>query len=243
MPRKPKTTPTATTTTSSIPFPVDNPFVDKVPITNVPMNEQEEEHRHFMNMNYRMDWEVREGDIIPADWKGPPIRANRVNEIQVPSAETNMPADSIPSAPFPLDEALMLEQDVCEVSLEDLIEEQKLSREEEIPSQSTVTPALSPDGTTTPLSTGPRMVHSKPVPTTPPESTLPKITRHKGQRVQTVKTIYTQVPIQYRTALDRLKEKTRKSLKEVICEAIGLCAVKHGVASTPGSIMGWADWD
>ena len=75
------------------------------------------------------------------------------------------------------------------------------------------------------------------------ESTLPRITRHKGQRVQTSKAIYTSVPIQYRAAVDRLRDKTRKSMKEVLCEAIGLCAVKHGIASSPGAIMGWADWD
>jgi len=75
------------------------------------------------------------------------------------------------------------------------------------------------------------------------ETELPKITRHKGQRVQTSKAIYTSVPIQYRAAVDRLRDKTRKSMKEVLCEAIGLCAVKHGIASSPGAIMGWADWD
>lgn len=156
-----------------------NPLAQKLESAEEPLNECMTEHTNMMNINYCIDWGVREGDIIPPDWRGPPIRANRVNEIQTPPAGPNVPTEIV----------------------------------------------------------------ILPAPAIAPEVIYPKITRHKGQRVQTVKTIYTQVPIQYRTALDRLKENTDKSIKEVLCEAIADCAVKHGIASSAGAIMSWPDWD
>ncbi|MEI8141169.1 MAG: hypothetical protein WCI03_15050 [bacterium] len=80
-------------------------------------------------------------------------------------------------------------------------------------------------------------------PAAAPETIYPKITRHKGQRVQTCKNIFTSVTIQHRKALDLLRERTRKSMKEVLCEAIADCAVKHGLATQPGDIWNWPDWD
>lgn len=67
--------------------------------------------------------------------------------------------------------------------------------------------------------------------------------RHRGQRVQTVKNVYTQIPIQYRKALDMLRQKTRKTLKEVLIEAIADCAVKHELVVAPADIRSWPDWD
>ena len=189
---------------------MDNPITENLPILTPkppePLNEQEEEHQHYIKMCEAMD-------SLP---------------IYPPALTTNdpgMPMALGATAPsFEKDKALIPEPITVEYSLAELTSEQELTR----PS----TPARQP-------------IQTAPAPTSPSEqgSLLPKITRHKGQRTQTFKAIYTVTPIQYRTALDRLRDLTRKSIKEVLCEAIGDMAVKHGLASSAGAIMGWADWD
>jgi hypothetical protein len=138
------------------------------------------------------------------------------------------------SIPFPVDDPFTDKLNVREYSLADLVGAEKIGRENESPSNVTHDVDIQPQ---------PAGINIPPATPADQGSTLQKITRHKGQRTQTFKAIYTITPIQYRTALDRLRDKTRKSIKEVLCEAIADCAVKHGLASTPGAIMGWPDWD
>ncbi len=118
---------------------------------------------------------------------------------------------------FEKDKALVPESPVVEYSLAELASEQKL-----------IKPLPAPQ----PFQ-----------PTAAPETIYPKITRHRGQRVQTCKNIFTSVTIQHRKALDLLRERTRKSMKEVLCEAIADCAVKHGLATRPSDVWNWPDWD
>ena len=140
--------------------------------------------------------------------------------------QTNSPTPAMKPSDAPL---------TVEYSLADLAGEQESSREQ-IQSQPAPVPQAAPHPVT-----------SAPPPATaiPAEqgSILPRITRHRGQTVQTFKAIYVMTPIQYRAAFDKLKKRTRRTGKEVLCEAIADCAVKHGLVSKPDAIMGWPDWD
>ena len=229
MPRKSKPKMTTPPTIYTIPFtePFTEPF-NPLPVTPPltkqsipthipkpppppsppePLNEQEEEHQHYIKMCEAMD----NLPILP-----------RVSKATVP---TIIKTDTIP-VPSPI---------TVEYSLADLAGEQESSREQIQCQPVPVTQAA------------PHPVTSAPPPATaiPAEqgSVLPRITRHRGQTVQTFKAIYVMTPIQYRAAFDKLKKRTRRTGKEVLCEAIGDCAVKHGLVSKPGAIMGWPDWD
>lgn len=132
-------------------------------------------------------------------------------------ANLNMPMALGANEPsLKMDKALVPEPVTVEYSLAELAGQQKL------PPPATPTPPIQP---------------------APVAAVYPKITRHRGQRVQTCKNIFTSVTIQHRKALDLLRERTRKTMKEVLCEAIADCAVKHGLATRPGDVWNWPDWD
>jgi len=60
---------------------------------------------------------------------------------------------------------------------------------------------------------------------------------------QLTKTILVQVPIQHRTALDRVKRQTGETIKSLMQEAIEDLAQKKGLVREGKAIRSWPDWD
>ena len=221
MPRKskPKTTPTIYTipfTETVTPLPVSLPQDNQpTPIPAPAPQPQLSEPEEERQYRLRRDMALDGYSDAAID-----TAIARLNEPMAPGA--NEPSLQMDKVIAPVQEPVTVEY-----SLIELAGEQELSRDR-IQSQ----PAPVPPTTPTP-----------PIQPTPIAAVYPKITRHRGQRVQTCKNIFTSVTIQHRKALDLLRERTRKSMKEVLCEAIADCAVKHGLATRPGDVWNWPDWD
>ena len=54
-----------------------------------------------------------------------------------------------------------------------------------------------------------------------------------------MKPIFVEPTVQHRRALDELKRRTGKSIRELALEAIGDMAVKYGLVADPVQLYGW----
>ena len=57
-----------------------------------------------------------------------------------------------------------------------------------------------------------------------------------------VKPFYLTLPVQHRKVLDLLRERTRKTLKSLILEAVEDLAVKHRLVEDATNVHEWPDW-